>query len=137
MEQGVEEGKINDEISVLLLADLQEKQTAETNAVMKALEETDNAAIEKLKVHVRRSRRAGWMENLASIIFSDQRKKRKASEPTAEEVEQELQAEEESLKKEQEEELQRLEREMEEEKKKQLQGLTENEAQELMNKLNA
>ena len=40
----------------------------------------DNAAIEKLKVHVRRSRRAGWMENLASIIFSDQRKKRKASE---------------------------------------------------------
>lgn len=126
------QGKLKDDATVLLMADLQEKQTQENNALIQALTQSDREIAERLKLEQRKSRRAGWMDNTALVVFGDRTTSGKSDSKTQEN---ELKEEEQKLQQEAEEQLAELEKEIEEEKQKQLSSMSEDEIASFMEEL--
>lgn len=67
--QGVNEDKLQDEISVALMADLQEKQTTESTAMTNVLADKDESVLSRVKSDQRMARQEGWMDNLAAALM--------------------------------------------------------------------
>ncbi|KAJ8301441.1 hypothetical protein KUTeg_020428 [Tegillarca granosa] len=57
------------ELQVSLLADLQEKQTLENNAIQNIIKQKDNEDLQKLKKVQRMATREGWYDCLAGMLF--------------------------------------------------------------------
>ncbi|RMX39987.1 hypothetical protein pdam_00022972 [Pocillopora damicornis] len=135
--QGVDEEKLQEEISVLIMADLQEKQMTENNAVANILgADKDESVLARIRTDQRMARREGWMDNLAATLMGSRpvRKRSTTLAPStmmanlAEADEEEVRLEEE-----QEAKLAELEAEMENEKEaRKLAGATEEEIQRAM-----
>ncbi|EDV29717.1 uncharacterized protein TRIADDRAFT_52404 [Trichoplax adhaerens] len=62
--------EMQEEISVALLTDLQEKQTAENSAVERHLVDKDEAFLNRFATEQKISRREGWYDNLVKVVLS-------------------------------------------------------------------
>ncbi|XP_032219683.2 trichohyalin [Nematostella vectensis] len=138
-EQGVPEDKLKDEVSVALLADLQEKQQSENSAMSKVLTDKEEDVLSQVKDDQRRARREGWLDNVAATILGSRpvRKRSTVMEPTSQmdalgEDDEEMA----HLEEEEEQKIAELEEEMEREKQAKIKaGASESEINALMAEL--
>ena len=128
--KSIERGILDDEIRVGLMADLQELQSMENNALVDALKECDTEMLECLKKEQRKSRHAGYLDNLASVVFGDNNKKKKERESDMEELKEEAK----KIESEAADQLVQLEKEIEE-KRKQLPTMSGDEMEKFMKEL--
>ncbi|XP_060082221.1 trichohyalin-like [Ylistrum balloti] len=63
------EASIREELSVSLLADLQEKQATESKAIQSLIQKQDSDGLQRLKRVQRTSRREGWYDSLTATLF--------------------------------------------------------------------
>ncbi|XP_013408861.1 trichohyalin [Lingula anatina] len=62
--------RVKEDISIALLADLQQKQNAENNALGKIILEQDDSMLIKVQQSQRRAKREAWMDNLTNSLFT-------------------------------------------------------------------
>jgi len=133
LSNGIDEDKLQDEISVLLMADLQQKQAVETNAVGNVLGDKDESVLARVKTDQRMARREGWMDNLAATLMGSRPMRKRSTTMTSSSAMSNLaegDEEEARLEEEQEQELAEMEKEMEKEKEaRKLAGATDEEIQ--------
>lgn len=132
--QGVNEDKLQDEISVALMADLQEKQVTESTAMTNVLTDKDESVLSRVKSDQRMARREGWVDNLAAALMGARpvRKRSTTMASPASDMGNLAEADEEEarLEEEQEAKLAEMEAEMEKEKEqRKLAGASEEEIQ--------
>lgn len=116
---------INEDVTVALLADLQELQKLENDALVAALSEADKDTATNIKAELRKARSAGFLDNLAMVIFKQE---------NAVVNEAAMKAEEQRLDAEAAAQLQELEMEMEK-KRKELPTMSDDEMSKYMEEL--
>eukprot|EP00111_Clytia_hemisphaerica_P002852 TCONS_00008039-protein len=132
------EEKLKEEVSVKMMADLQERQTVENNALLQAMAQSDNEMLDKMKNDQRKARRCGFHDNIAVIMFGDdkQKKKRKSETEIEKELEKEIEDEDASMQAEAQVEMEQFQAEMEKEKEeKKLSSMSDDEMKEYMKQL--
>ncbi|PFX16028.1 hypothetical protein AWC38_SpisGene19720 [Stylophora pistillata] len=136
--QGVDEEKLQEKISVLIMADLQEKQKIENNAVANILgADKDESVLVRIRTDQRMARREGWMDNVAATLMGSRPMRKRSTTMAAPSTVManlvEADEEEVRLEEEQEAKLAEMEAEMEKEKEaRKLAGATEEEIQRAM-----
>ncbi|OWF34681.1 hypothetical protein KP79_PYT11450 [Mizuhopecten yessoensis] len=63
------DAEVKEELSVSLLADLQEKQATEIKAIQSLMQKQDSNGLQRLKRLQRTSRREGWYDSLTATLF--------------------------------------------------------------------
>jgi len=133
--------KLSEEVSIIMLADLQEKQKSETNAMCTVIADKTSDLLQRIKQEQRKARRESWHDNLASMILGvpaplPSRRRSKSKRPDMSEISEDTEEMEEMLEEQESMELAALEKEMENEKeKRKLQGLSDDEMMKAMAEL--
>merc|ERR1712048_1188170 len=125
--QEADPSKSPEDLPVQLMADLQEKQTSESNGIITALADMDESSATKILDYQIKSQSSSLLENLSSAIFSVKPtdKQEESGDEEKKEIENEI-----------EKQKQQMEEELEKEKEK-LEGLSEQELGAEMDKIKA
>eukprot|EP00794_Sanderia_malayensis_P006079 gene6079-6782_t len=138
--QQVDEDKLSEEVTIMLLAELQEKQASESNAVSTVITDKEEDFLIKVKDEQKTQRRERWVENVATLLLGTAttatRKPSASKAPDMMDISEEQEELEEMLEGKEHDELESLEREMQMEKEKRnVQGLSEDEMMKVMAEL--